>query len=114
MNKKLFGYGIYSLWISYGATRAIDEKNFENQNRMKRLEEEYKNYQMEITKKELETLKNKDTIIVDKGLTCLSGMFVYANPLMFPLLAYKELYRLEINLRGLNHLKNETKYHSLI
>jgi hypothetical protein len=42
------------------------------------------------------------------------GFVVYANPLLLPLTIYKELYRLEVNLRNLKHEKDSKFYNSIL
>ena len=42
------------------------------------------------------------------------GLFFYANPLLFPILIHKELYRLEVNIRNLENEKNSEYYNFLI
>lgn len=42
------------------------------------------------------------------------GIILYSNPALIPFLIYKELYRLEINLRNLENEKNSDYYKKLI
>jgi len=42
------------------------------------------------------------------------GMILYANPAFLPFLIYKEIYRLEINLRNLENEKNSDYYKELL
>jgi len=45
-----------------------------------------------------------------------SGMFgiiVYANPILLPITVHKELYRLEVNIRGLENEKKSNYYNHL-
>ena len=40
------------------------------------------------------------------------GTTMYINPFTFPIMTFKEIYRLEVNMRGeLNELKDEDKYY---
>ncbi len=41
----------------------------------------------------------------------LFGFLLYANPVTIPMVIPKELYRLEINIRGLNEEKEKDDYH---
>jgi hypothetical protein len=41
------------------------------------------------------------------------GVLMYANPLLFPITASKEIYRLEVNLRNLENEKNTDYYNNL-
>lgn len=43
-----------------------------------------------------------------------AGTFFYINPIFFIPLMYKEIYRLEVNLRGLENEKNSVFYNSLL
>ena len=42
------------------------------------------------------------------------GIFIYANPIFAPLTIYKEIYRLEINVRNLENEKNSDFYNKLL
>jgi len=42
-----------------------------------------------------------------------SGLVIYANPLFLPVSVYKELYRLEVNLRNLENEKKTDFYNNL-
>lgn len=44
----------------------------------------------------------------------LFGIIVYINPCMLPITLCKELYRLEVNIRQLDHLKYSNYYNRLI
>ena len=39
---------------------------------------------------------------------------MYLNPFLLPIFIYKELYRLEVNIRGLDEEKKERKYNGLL
>lgn len=41
------------------------------------------------------------------------GLFIYANPFLLPILSYKEIYRLECNVRNLENEKKEYYYRLL-
>jgi len=41
------------------------------------------------------------------------GLSLYANPFLLPVFVYKEIYRLEVNLRNLEEEKNSNFYNNL-
>jgi hypothetical protein len=49
----------------------------------------------------------------NNALYGLFATFLYVNPVTFPIIAVKEIYRLEINVRGLDELKNTDEYYAL-
>ena len=52
-------------------------------------------------------------LYIHKGQQGLLGIFVYMNPFLFPFLLYKEIYRLEVNLRGLEEEKKSDDYNQM-
>ena len=58
--------------------------------------------------------KNEDYLYVNLLLNGVFGIFMYVNPLFLPLSIYKELYRLEINLRNLENEKNTKFYNDIL
>jgi hypothetical protein len=44
----------------------------------------------------------------------LYGFTLYANPILLPISIYKELYRIEVNLRNLENEKNSESYNELL
>ena len=66
-------------------------------------------YNIRKYKKEDELCLYTDSIF--KGVF---GMFVYGNPIFFPLTLYKEIYRLEINTRNLETEKSSSFYNDLL
>jgi hypothetical protein len=52
-------------------------------------------------------------LYISKGQQGLLGIFLYMNPLLFPITLYKEMYRLEVNLRGLEEEKKTVYYNSI-
>lgn len=42
-----------------------------------------------------------------------TGVLLYGNPLIIPPLVYKEIYRLEVNIRNLKNEKNTDYYNEL-
>ena len=57
--------------------------------------------------------RKESYLYISKGQQGLLGMFLYINPLLFPVHAYKEMYRLEVNLRGLEEEKKTDYYTQL-
>ena len=49
-------------------------------------------------------------LYIDKGQQELLGIFLYINPFFLPINIYKEIYRLEVNIRGLE----KTDYYNII
>jgi hypothetical protein len=41
------------------------------------------------------------------------GLFMYVNPFFLPIFIYKEFYRLEVNVRGLDEEKKTRKYNQV-
>jgi len=52
-------------------------------------------------------------LYISKGQQGLLGIFLYMNPLLFPITLYKEMYRLEVNLRGLEEEKKTDYYNTI-
>jgi len=55
----------------------------------------------------------KNQVYTDKLFLGLFGSFIYMNPCFLPIIIHKEIYRLEINIRGLEEEKL-TKYYNTI
>jgi hypothetical protein len=56
----------------------------------------------------------KQYLYTDKLYNGLWGFFIYINPCFIPLIIHKELYRLEIELRGLDEEKTTSKYNRIL
>ena len=52
-------------------------------------------------------------LYIHKGQHGFMGLFLYINPFLLPLTLYKEMYRLEVNLRGLEEEKKTDYYNHL-
>ena len=77
-------------WCIIGFNRGLNEYEYNHKH-------DYKNY-----------------LYTDKILNGLMGLFLYINPGLLPFAIYKEIYRLEINLRGLEEEKTTRSYHKIL
>ena len=57
--------------------------------------------------------ENKPYIYTNKIPNGFLGVFFYANPFTAPIMAFKEIYRLEVNIRGLESEKKSNYYNKL-
>jgi hypothetical protein len=100
---KKTGIFILSSWVSLGFYRGT--KHYDN------------DYIKECIR--YEERKNNKYYIVDKPqylyTVCLGyglfGILLYVNPITAALVIPKEIYRLEVNIRGLNEEKEKDKYY---
>ena len=53
-------------------------------------------------------------LYISKGQQGLWGILSYMNPLLFPIIVYKEMYRFEVNIRGLDEEKKKDYYNHII
>jgi len=59
--------------------------------------------------------KSKEPYLyISKGQQGFLGIFLYLNPLLAPFHLYKEMYRLEVNLRGLEEEKKTDYYNRIL
>jgi hypothetical protein len=58
------------------------------------------------------TEKKENYLYVNSLCNGFFGIAIYANPVFFPVLLYKEVYRFEVNARNLKNEKTE-KYYEL-
>jgi len=58
--------------------------------------------------------KEKPYLYSNSVIDGIFGIIMYSNPLLLPISFYKELYRLEINIRNLENEKNSRYYNDLI
>lgn len=57
---------------------------------------------------------HKETYLyISKGQQGLLGIFLYTNPVLLPFILYKEMYRLEVNVRGLEEEKKTDYYNTI-
>ena len=57
---------------------------------------------------------NKTYLYTDKISYGIFGIIIYINPCFLPFIIFKELYRLEINLRNLNFEKKSEYYNKIL
>jgi hypothetical protein len=80
----------YSTWCGLGFIRGIKDYTY-NHNKYK-----------------------KDYLYINLISNGFFGIIMYANPAFLPVSVYKEMYRLEVNLRNLQDEKNTSYYNNLI
>jgi len=90
INKSLSMIG-FSSWCGLGFIRGINS---------------YKYYHNKCEKKE-------DYLYLNSVFYGFCGVLIYANPILIPSSAYKEIYRLEVNLRNLENEKKTDYYNNL-
>ena len=84
----------YTSWCGLGFIRGIKSYNY--------------NYTYK------ENKENKKYIYLDSMYNGFFGILMYANIALFPYLIYKELYRLEVNIRNLENEKKSKLYIDII
>jgi hypothetical protein len=87
---------IGTLWSLLGFKRGVNEYNYNN--------EKYNDKNKENPNPNFYTSK------IPYGFV---GTLLYLNPFLFPIKLYKELYRLEVNIRGLESEKKSDYYNEL-
>jgi hypothetical protein len=60
-----------------------------------------------------QVIRKEPYLYLHKGQYGFAGLFLYMNPFLLPLTLYKEMYRLEVNLRGLEQEKKTDYYNQL-
>jgi hypothetical protein len=58
--------------------------------------------------------KIKEPLYLEKGIWGLTSSLAYITPVTFFLVLYKEIYRLEVQLRGLEHEKKTDYYNQVL
>jgi hypothetical protein len=81
----------YTSWCGLGFIRGIKSYN-------------YNYYKSE---------KNEDYLYLNSVGYGLLGIILYANPFCLPFSIYKEIYRLEVNMRNLENEKKTNYYNNL-
>jgi hypothetical protein len=56
----------------------------------------------------------KQHLYLEKGIWGLVSTIIYINPVSFFIVLYKEFYRLEVNVRGLEDEKNTDYYNQVL
>ena len=93
LNNKNLLYLTGTCWGILGFNRGIDEYDYKH-----KYNEYYK----------------KKYFYTDRIFNGFFGSIVYINPAFVPLIIYKEIYRLEVNYRGLEDEKNNENYYKII
>jgi len=58
--------------------------------------------------------RHSNPFYIDKVVWGVVGTLIYLNPITFFFVLYKEVYRLEVNLRGLEDEKNTDYYNEVL
>jgi hypothetical protein len=90
-----------------GFYRGINKYKYDYKNAFDRYENDCKNYP--------DCKFNKPTFFyLNSFFYGTYGTLMYLNPFYIPVFMYKELYRLEVNVRGLDEEKKERKYYEVL
>jgi hypothetical protein len=103
---------LISLWASFsglGIYRGVKEYNYLHKKSLERHEESLKKYPNYT--KQSDKPKYYTTSATASGFL---GFLFYATPIILPIMVSRELYRLEINLRGYDDEKEKDDYYKLI
>ena len=99
-----FGKSIIVGWGLLGYNRGINSYNYKNN----------KNNTNNTNNNNNKNNKNNEYLYSDKIFYGIFGAIMYVNPLLIFISISKEIYRLEINLRGLEDAKKTDYYNELI
>ena len=94
MKKHIIYGSLYASWSIIGFKRGIDD------------------YDYSYNKKQFD--KNNTYLYSSKIGLGLCGLILYMNPFLIPLFMSKEIYRLEVNMRGLEKDKKSDFYNRLL
>lgn len=100
MNNTKRAIGLITIigWPALGFKRGIDSYNYNySNNKLYRYSE-----------------KTKSTLYLDKLAWGAGGLFCYLNPFTFFIVLYKEIFRIEVNLRGLEDEKKTDYYNEVL
>lgn len=108
---KIFKFA-YPAFVGLGAYRGVKSYNYEYKTDIIRYEFDFKNYGKYWDE---ERIKNNTPRYFYGGcaLRGVLGTALYASPLGV-FMVFKEIYRLEVNLRGLESEKNSETYNNLL
>lgn len=109
-------------WTVLGGRRGLQEDDYKQKQKVddmnKRLEEYrakdpiYWGREVKRLEKEVQSV-SRPPLYVDRVGDAVWGGLVYLNPLMLPVTVPKELYRMEVNLRGLEEERKTDRYNKL-
>ena len=71
-------------------------------------------YDHDYSKNELYIRPKGPPLFIDKIGWGICSAFAYINPVVLPFILYKEVYRLEVNLRGLEEEKKTDYYNRVL
>ena len=89
-----------------GFFRGINEYKYNYKNAFDSYENDCKKYPVD-------KFEKPHFFYIHSFCTGIYGLFMYVNPFFLPIFIYKELYRLEVNVRGLDEEKKERKYNEV-
>ena len=89
-------------WTILGFKRGINSYNYDNSSRNLHNKLYYKD------------TKKINPFYIDKISWGVAGSVIYLNPATFFIVLYKEIYRLEVNLRGLEDEKKTDYYNNVL
>lgn len=87
----------YTTWCGLGFIRGTNSYKYSND---KNSNDKYK--------------KKEPYLYLDSIVYGLFGIIIYGNPVFYPLLIHKEIYRLEINVRNLEDEKKSKYYNEVL
>ncbi len=126
MNKNIIKTALAS-WCVLGGYRNVHSSNY-NRNKIKiKLEKELLEFENTNSKyrnqvfyeQRVDELKKRikedgpRELFIDKSLNFVGGIILYGNPVFLPMNIEHELYRLEVNIRGLEEEKQSDRYNKI-
>jgi len=107
MNKRKLSFIIpYTSFGVLGFYRGINENKYDYKKSLDVYENDCKKYPND-------KFNKPEIFYINRFLTGTYGLFMYINPFFVPIFIYKELYRLEVNIRGLDEEKKTKKYNEV-
>jgi hypothetical protein len=91
---------IFPPWALLGVYRGVNKYNSDYKKDIDRYEK-------------MQTYKKPRYFYTENVANGIIGVILYCNPILFPIIIGKEIYRLEVNIRGLNEEKEKDDYNNL-